>query len=103
VPPGLEKRLARVFDRVDANHDGAVDRGELTAALGQAGTPGQSTAGPGDAAGTPPSAVSSTPAAGQFQTWSVTQVNTVSFAVRQYNAVDQGSANAMPGSLNAAG
>jgi Ca2+-binding EF-hand superfamily protein len=84
VPPGLEKRLGRVFAQVDANHDGSVDRGELTGAL------------------TPPSAPSATPATGQFQTLSVTQVTTVSFAVQRYVAVDQGSGNGTPGSLNAA-
>jgi Ca2+-binding EF-hand superfamily protein len=104
VPRGLEKRLARVFAEVDTNHDGAVDHGELTAALGQTGRrqADQSAAAPSDAALTPPSAVSSTPTEGQFGTWSVTQVTSVSFAVQRYAAVDQGSSNATPGSLNSA-
>ena len=31
--PGLERRLERAFDRVDANDDGNVDEGEMSAAL----------------------------------------------------------------------
>ena len=31
--PGLERRLEKAFDRVDANDDGSVDEGELTTAL----------------------------------------------------------------------
>jgi Ca2+-binding EF-hand superfamily protein len=85
VPPGLEKRLGRVFAEVDANHNGSVDRGELTGALT-----------------TSPTSPSPTPAAGQFQTLSVTQVTTVSFAVQRYVAVDQSSGTGTPGSLNAA-
>jgi Ca2+-binding EF-hand superfamily protein len=85
APRRLEKRLGRVFNQVDANHDGSVDKSELTGALS-----------------TSPSSPSPTPAVGQFQTLSVTQVTTVSFALQRYVAVDQESGTPTPGSLNAA-
>jgi EF hand len=105
VPPGLEKRMGRVFSQVDANHDGALDPGELTAAFAQQGGRGadQPATTPG-ATDQPSTSVANPTAAAttRLVTLSVTQVTTVSFALQRYAVVDQATGAGASGSLNAA-
>ena len=77
--PGLERRLEKAFDRVDANKDGGIDDGELNAALARVGDDD------GAAAPAPPSgqpqAVSSTT--------TLVSVTYVSVAVQRYSSMQQ--------------
>lgn len=79
----LEKKLERLFERVDANGDGAIDQEELTGALAAADARRQ------------PAAPSTTPAAGATTvTFSFT---VVSIAVKRYTSLqDAAIANGTP-------
>lgn len=80
--PGLGRRLARAFRRIDGNGDGALDANELTAAISQRHTPAvgdglTSQSGPGGMA-------ASATASG-----SVVAVTVVAIAVQRYQSVSQ--------------
>jgi hypothetical protein len=66
----LERTLEKLFDRVDANHDGSVDKGELANALAQTG--------PSTAPMTQPTPATST-----------APTTYVAVAVEQYTAIGQ--------------
>jgi hypothetical protein len=70
---GMAHRLERVFDRIDANHDGGVDVGELTAAL--AGRSGHTT--------------ETAPAPGSETAFTMVAVSVTMVAVQQYRAISQ--------------
>jgi hypothetical protein len=81
--PGLERRLEKAFDRVDANKDGGIDEGELDAALSRAGGDGD------DGAGevVPPPPPPEQPQSGG--TLSFVSVTYVSVAVQRYTSLQQ--------------
>jgi hypothetical protein len=81
--PGLERRLEKAFDRVDANKDGGIDEGELDAALARASGDGD------DGAGevVPPPPPPEQPQSGG--TLSFVSVTYVSVAVQRYTSLQQ--------------
>lgn len=81
----LERRLEKLFDRVDANDDGAIDKSELTDALSRIGA--RKSAAPAPAGGEDPRA------SGTFVAVSVTYV---SIAVQRYSAVQSAATTAPP-------
>jgi hypothetical protein len=82
----LERRLEKLFDRVDANDDGALDRNELTDALARVGA--RRTAAPA------PSTAEPAQASGTFVAVSVTYV---SIAVQRYTALQGATPAGTPG------
>jgi type V secretory pathway adhesin AidA len=101
----LERTLEKLFDRVDANHDGSVDKGELANALaqvngGQAPSGASTTSAPQTTPATndsvPPAAAPDAPGTGApvapaegqpVASASVTSVIYVAIAVQQYTAI----------------
>jgi hypothetical protein len=81
--PGLERRLEKAFDRVDANKDGGIDEGELDAALSRASGDGD------DGAGevVPPPPPPEQPQSGG--TLSFVSLTYVSVAVQRYTSLQQ--------------
>ncbi|MEZ5416145.1 MAG: EF-hand domain-containing protein [Vicinamibacterales bacterium] len=74
----LERRLEKLFDRVDANDDGAIDKNELTEALSRAGARRSAAARPEAADGA---------AGANGGTFVAVSVTYVSIAVQRYAAV----------------
>ncbi len=97
----LERKLAKVFERVDANDDGAIDKNELTAALAR--TRGRHRHGghhDGHDAPAPTDAPAQAGQAAGLTTVSIS-VTFVSVAVQRYAAV-QGTAPAVAGAPDTA-
>jgi hypothetical protein len=79
--PGLENRLEKAFDRVDANLDGAIDEGELDAALSRSSESEGATA----EAAAPPAPEQPQPSAA----FTFTSVTYVSVAVQRYTSLQE--------------
>ena len=97
----LERKLAKVFERVDANDDGAIDKNELTAALAR--TRGRHRHGGHHDGHDAPASTDAPAQAGQAAGLTTVSISVtfVSVAVQRYAAV-QGTAPAVAGAPDTA-
>ena len=97
--PGLERRLEKAFDRVDANDDGSLDQGEMTAALSREDEATTDVPSPRESQATSQAGVSA----------SFVSVTYVSVAIQRYTSIQTlapsspGSSATVPSSDNGVG